>query len=165
MIVKKIIFTILALLMSSSSLLAKDSDDVVKIVYQCDFSDTKRIHLMLNTLNNAVEHYNEQFIDFDINIVASGACLQYFMKDFKDTNYEAMPYLTKGGPTGAGTSARIKNLQLTSPDNIAFYACGNTMKNNNVKPEQLESYVQATPAGIIKVIDFQREGYSYIKIH
>ncbi len=141
-----------------------DEDDTVKVVYQCDFADPKRVHLMLNTLNNAVKYYNKHMIDFEIDIVALGPCLQYMMKDFNDTGFAAKPYLTHGGPTGSGIIPRFKNLQQTGGDNIIMYACNNTMKKKNVKAEQLEDYANVTPAGVIKAIDLQREGYAYIKI-
>ncbi|HHD83446.1 MAG TPA: hypothetical protein ENK93_01080 [Campylobacteraceae bacterium] len=142
----------------------EEEEDVVKVVYQCDFPQPKRIHLMLNTLNNAIEYYNKNLIQYEIDVVALGPCLQYLMKDFKGTGFAKKPYLKKGGPTGAGTAARFKNLQLTGGDNIKFFACQNTMKKKKVKKEQLSDFVKVTPAGVIKVIDLQREGYAYIKI-
>lgn len=150
--------------MVSPSLASEEKDDTTKVVYQCDFADPKRIHLMFNTLNNAVKHYHEHFIDFEINIVALGPCLQYMMKDFKGTGFAKKPYINHGGPTGLGVASRIKSLQLLGGDNIEMYACGNTMKKKNVKPEQISDYAKITPAGIIKIIDLQRDGYAYIKI-
>lgn len=147
---------------------AQDDDesenDTVKIVYQCDFADPKRVHLMLNTLNNAVKYYNKQMIDFEIDVVALGPCLQYVMKDFKGTGFAKKPYLHHGGPTGAGTFSRISSLKQLGGDNFKIFACHNTMNKKNVKPEQIADYAKITPAGVIKVVDLQREGYAYIKI-
>jgi intracellular sulfur oxidation DsrE/DsrF family protein len=159
-------YVIMALLLSITLPVCADEEeeDVVKVVYQCDFPQPKRIHLMLNTLNNAIEYYNKNLIQYEIDVVALGPCLQYLMKDFKGTGFAKKPYLKKGGPTGAGTAARFKNLQLTGGDNIKFFACQNTMKKKKVKKEQLSDFVKVTPAGVIKVIDLQREGYAYIKI-
>lgn len=155
---------ILLLLSATVSFADDDDDDTVKVVYQCDFPDVSRIHLMLNTLNNAVEYYNKNLIPYEIDVVALGPCLQYMMKDFKKTGFARKPYLTHGGPTGAGTTARFKNLNLTGDGNIKFFACNNTMKKKNVTADQLEDFVTVTPAGVIKVIDLQRHGYAYIKI-
>ena len=142
----------------------KKNDDVVKIVYQCDFPDVKRVHLMLNTLNNAVKHYQSTLEEYEINIVALGPCLQYVMKDFKGTGFEKKPYIEHGGPAGNGTMGRIKSLLMTAGDNMKIFACENTMKKKNVKAEQMEDFANLTPGGIIKIIDLQREGASYIKI-
>ncbi len=163
----KLISTValLALMVTPSFAGDNDNEDsTVKVVYQCDFADPKRVHLMLNTLNNAVKYYQKHMIDFEIDIVALGPCLQYMMKDFKGTGFVAKPYLYHGGPTGDGIISRLKGLQLAGGDSIIMYACNNTMTKKNVKPEQLEDYANVTPAGVIKAIDLQREGYAYIKI-
>lgn len=142
----------------------EEEDETVKIVYQCDFPDVKRVHLMLNTLNNAVKYYNKNLIDYEIDVVALGPCLQYVMKDFQGTGFVKKPYIDHGGPTGAGTASRFQSLKQLGGDNIQFFACHNTMKKKNVKPEQIVDYVKITPAGIIKIVDLQRQGYAYIKI-
>lgn len=143
---------------------SEKDDDVVKVVYQCDFPEADRIHLMLNTINNAVEYYNKNFIQYEIDIVALGPCLQYVMKDFNNTGFEEKPYITQGGPTGAGTRSRLKALQLDGGEKIKIYACKNTMDKNHVADNQIEDFVTTTPAGVIKIIDLQRSGYAYIKI-
>jgi intracellular sulfur oxidation DsrE/DsrF family protein len=139
-------------------------DDTVKVVYQCDFANPKRVHLMLNTLNNAAKYYQKKMIDYKIDVVVLGPCLQYFMKDFKGTGFAKKPYLNHGGPTGKGTTSRFKSLKLLGDDNIELFACQNTMKKKNVKPAQILDDVELTPAGIIKIIDLQRKGDAYIKI-
>ena len=142
----------------------KADNDVVKVVYQCDFPEADRVHLMLNTIKNATEYYDKNFIDYEVDIVALGPCLQYVMKDFKNTGFEEKPYITKGGPTGAGTRSRLKGLQLTGGDKIKIFACKNTMDNNHVTDKQIEDFATITPAGIVKIIDLERSGYAYIKI-
>ena len=164
---KKTLWALMALMMTATlPALAKSKkkDDTAKIVYQCDFPDVKRVHLMLNTLNNVVKHYQSTLEEYELNIVALGPCLQYVMKDFKGTGFAKKPYMNKGGPAGNGTMGRIKSLQMTAGDNMKIIACQNTMKKKNVKAEQIDDSVVLTPAGIIKIIDLQREGYAYIKI-
>jgi len=163
----KIISAIFAVAMMVTPSFASDNsddDDVVKVVYQCDFAKPQRIHLMLNTLNNVVKYYDKKLIQYDIRVVALGPCLQYVMKDFDGTGFADKPYCSHGGPTGKGTNSRFKSLKQLGGDNITFYACENTMNKKNVKPEQIKDYVKLTTAGIIKIIDLQREGYAYIKI-
>lgn len=164
---KKNLWALMALMMIATLpafAKAKKKDDTVKIVYQCDFPDVKRVHLMLNTLNNAVKHYQSTLEDYEISIVALGPCLQYVMKDFKGTGFAKKPYIDHGGPVGNGTSGRIKSLRMTAGDNMKIFACENTMKKKNVKAEQIEDGVELTPGGIIKIVDLQREGAAYIKI-
>ena len=160
---KKTLWALMALMMTATlPVLAKEKK--IKIVYQCDFPDVKRVHLMLNTLNNVVKHYQSTLEEYEVDIVALGPCLQYVMKDFKGTGFAKKPYMNKGGPAGNGTMGRIKSLQMTAGDNMKIIACQNTMKKKSVKAEQIEDMVKLTPAGIIKIVDLQREGYAYIKI-
>jgi len=159
----KTVITMMVMMTASLPLFAED-DETIKVIYQCDFPDVQRVHLMLNTLNNAVKYYQDNFIDYEIDIVTLGPCLQYMMKDFKETGFREMPYLTHGGPAENGTTGRFKSLKMTGGDNIKLFACKNTMNKKNVKPEQLLDIVTTTPAGIIKAIELQRQGYSYIKI-
>jgi len=141
-----------------------DEDETVKIVYQCDFPDVKRVHFMLNTLGNVVKYYQKKFIDFELDVVFLGPGLQYMMKDFKGTGYARKPYLTHGGPTGKGTKDRFDNLKATGGDSVNFYVCKNTMKKKNVKAEQIDDKAEIVPAGVIKIVELQQEGAAYIKI-
>ena len=153
----KITLSLLTLLVAFIPLNADDTKEKkTKIVYQCDFPDEKRVDLMINTLNNVVAQYQKSLTDYEINVVALGPCLQYFMKDFKETGFVKMPYTEP-------TQARLRSLMATS-GNINLFACGNTMKQKNVTESQLLDIVKATPGGITKVVEDQENGYSYVKI-
>lgn len=163
---KKNILAVTTLLMMTfvPTMAQENETKTAKIVYQCDFPDVKRVHLMLNTLNNAVKHYQSTLEDYEINVVALGPCLQYIMKDYKGTGFVKKPYIDHGGPVGNGTMGRLKSLVLTAGDNLKIIACRNTMKKKNVKDEQMEDFVEFTPGGIIKIVELQNDGYAYIKI-
>lgn len=153
----KITLSLLSLLMAFIPLSANDTKGkTTKIVYQCDFPDDKRVDLMINTLNNVVTEYQKSLTDYEIDVVALGPCLQYFMKDFKDTGFVKMPY-TEPAQT------RLRSLMATS-GNINLFACGNTMKQKNVTEKQLLDIVKPTSGGITKVVQDQENGYSYVKI-
>jgi len=153
----KFALSLLAVLMAFSPLSADDTKkETKKIVYQCDFPDEKRVDLMINTLNNVVAEYQKSLTDYEIDVVALGPCLQYFMKDYKETGFVKMPYTEP-------TQTRLRSLLATS-GNINLFACGNTMKQKNVTKEQLLDIVKPTSGGITKVIEDQENGYSYVKI-
>jgi len=164
--IKNILLAVLtALMMTVVSVNAKESNsETIKVVYPLDFPDAKRVHFMLNTLNNLVKHYQKTFTDYELSLVLYGPGLQYGMKDFKGTGFAEKPYLKHGGPTGKGIQGRIKALKLLAGDNMKMYICGNTMKKKNVKKEQLLPFTEVTPGGILKLIELQREGAAYIKI-
>jgi len=165
--IKNILLAVIAaLMMTVVSVSAKDnsSDGVVKIVYPLDFPDVRRVHFMLNTLNNVVKYYQKSFKEYELNLVLYGPGLQYGMKGFKGTGFVGKPYLKHGGPTGKGVQGRLRDLQQLAGDNLKIYICGNTMEKKHVKKEQLLSGTEVTTAGVIKIIDLQRDGAAVIKI-
>jgi len=161
---KIILAAIAVVMMMTAPLAAQGESETVKVVYPLDFPDVKRVHFMLNTLNNLVKHYQKNLIDYEISIVAYGPGLQYVMKDFKGTGFAQMPYLSHGGPVGNGTQGRIAALKQLAGDNLNIFVCENTMEKKNVKKEQLQPYGEVTPGGVLKLIELQGEGAAYIKI-
>jgi intracellular sulfur oxidation DsrE/DsrF family protein len=98
-------------------------------------------------LNNAVNVQKALGIDnVDIEIVAYGPGLSMLTQS--DKNAEA---------------ARVKSLAL---QNITFSACANTMKGiekrTGKKPVLIEG-VRVVPAGVIRLMELQQQGYAYIR--
>lgn len=159
------ILLLLALIFSAAPVMAdEDEESTIKVVYPLDFPSVKRVHFMLNTLNNLVKYYQKQLVDFEVSIVAYGPGVQYFMKKSDGSGFQIKPYLTHGGPAGNGTTGRLQALKQLAPDNIKFYVCNNTMKKKHVTPDMLQENVEITPAGVIKLIELQREGAALVKI-
>ncbi len=46
---------------------------------------------------------------------------------------------------------------------IAFKVCRNALSRFNINPEELIEGCEVIPAGIVALIDLQRDGYAYIK--
>lgn len=61
---------------------------------------------------------------------------------------------------GNNAATRLGEL---SGGGIRFLACANTLKNQNIPPEDLLPFVEVIPAGIAYVIRRQEEGWAYIK--
>jgi hypothetical protein len=60
-------------------------------------------------------------------------------------------------------SHRVPDLAL---QNITFSACGNTMKkvtNKTGSEPQLVDGVRVVPAGVIRIMELQQQGYAYIR--
>jgi hypothetical protein len=67
--------------------------------------------------------------------------------------------LTKQSPE----AARVKSLAV---QNITFSACGNTMKNvekQTGKAPELTEGVRVVPGGVVRIMELQETGYSYIR--
>lgn len=96
-------------------------------------------------MNNAVNVQKELGIDnINIEVVTYGPGLKMLVKDSAVAN-------------------RVKDLSL---QNITFSACGNTMKKmekDTGKPVELTEGSRVVPAGIVRIIDLQEAGWSYIR--
>ena len=156
--------TLLVALPLTSTLQAAEDDGVVRVVYPLDFADIKRVHFMINTVNNLVKHFQSNLTEYEISIVGYGPGIQYMMKDFKGTGFVGKPYLKQGGPTTKGSDGRFAALKALAGDSLQFFACKNTMTKKKVLDKQLKSYVKVTPAGVLKLIQLQSAGAAYIKI-
>jgi uncharacterized protein len=54
-------------------------------------------------------------------------------------------------------------LKQASADNIALLACGNTMKSRKLTEKDMDNHIRVVPAGVVEIMNRQREGWSYIK--
>ena len=156
--------TLLVAVPATSSLQAAENDGVVRVVYPLDFPDVKRVHFMLNTLNNLIKHFQSTMTEYKVDVVVYGPGLQYAMHNFQATGFVGKPYLTHGGPTGKGTQGRFLAIKQLAGDNFDMFVCNNTMKKKHVTAKQLHPYAKVTPGGILKLIELQQKGASYIKI-
>lgn len=138
---------VLALLAFSLSLGAANAgslknDDARKLVVHVPQDDPKSWIQAINIANNLPKALGIDNVI--IEIVAQGPGLKL---------------LTDKSPE----AARIKSLAM---QDIIFSACGNTMdaiaKKTGKMPVLLEG-VQRVPAGIIRVMELQEGGYSYVR--
>ena len=126
------------LLFISSQVLAADS----KVVIQVSSNDpvTQKI-----ALNNAIQMQKAMGLDnIDIEVVAYGPGLSI---------------LTTKSP-------EAKRVASFAQQNIKFSACGNTIKKltkKNGKPPVLTEGVEVIPAGAIRIMELQQQGYAYLR--
>lgn len=115
-----------------------------KVVIQVSSGDpvTQKI-----ALNNAVNLQKELGMDnVQVEVVAYGPGLSLFTQN--DKNKEAK---------------RVASLAM---QDITFSACGNTMKKiakKKGKEPTLVEGVNVVPGGVIRIMELQQQGYSYIR--
>ena len=146
--VKRLLIVVLAtgslLLAGCASNAANTADSGVKhkVVIQVSTDDPRTQKI---ALNNAVNVQKDLGIDnVDIEIVAYGPGLSILAKKGKNAK-------------------RVSSLVLHS---IIFSACGNTMKKvarKKGKAPVLVEGVKIVPAGVIRIMELQEKGYSYIR--
>lgn len=118
------------------------SDAKHKLVIQVSTDDERTQTI---ALNNAVNVQKDVGMDnVDIEIVAYGPGLGLLTKKSKNAD-------------------RVKSLAM---QNITFSACGNTMKKvekKTGKAPALTDGVKVVQAGVIRIMELQEQGYSYVR--
>jgi intracellular sulfur oxidation DsrE/DsrF family protein len=114
-----------------------------KVVIQVSTDDVQTQNL---ALNNAVNLQKDLGMDnVDVVVVAYGPGLSI---------------LTEGD---GSASKRVPSLAIQG---IQFNACGNTMKkvaSKTGKEPKLVEGVEVVPAGVVRIMELQEQGYSYIR--
>ena len=113
-----------------------------KIVLQISDADPFKQTLVLNVANNLIKHYGTDKVE--IEIVAFGPGLRLLFKDNANTG-------------------RINGL---TNNGVEFAACMNTVKNMGKQighEPELQSSAKPVPAGIVRIIELQNQGYKLVK--
>jgi intracellular sulfur oxidation DsrE/DsrF family protein len=117
------------------------------IVMHVNVADPVQLNLVLNNLENILEHYTKRNNDVAIRVVCHGPGLHLLRRD-------TSPVMD-----------RIENI-LDNAQQLAFYACSNTLgrmtKAEGKAPELLEAAILVA-AGLPEIIELQRQGWIYLK--
>lgn len=117
------------------------------VIFHVDENDPGRMNLVLNNASNVDAYYRAKAEEVQIEIVAYGPGLNMLRSD---------------------KSPVVERIQTLSDnlDNIAFLACGNTLKGMKRKEKKdipLVSQAKIVPAGVVYLMERQQEGWSYIR--
>lgn len=114
-----------------------------RIVIQVSSADAKTQHLALNNVANVEKAMGPGNVT--IEVVAYGPGLSILTAKNKQ-------------------ASRVKSMAMN--DDITFSACHNTMnaiKRKTGKMPVLTSGVKIVPAGVIRIMELQEKGYTYIR--
>lgn len=118
-----------------------------RIAIHVDQNDPAVMNLALNNVANVVQHYSAAGEEVEIELVAYGPGLHMLRDDTSPVK------------------ARVKSISESMP-NVAFTACGNTteaMKKAEGKEIPLVSQAKVVPAGVVRLMELQEKGWSYVK--
>ena len=139
-------FALLALLASpfigSQAIAAGKSLADAKIVLQISDPNPFKQTLVLNVANNLIKHYGQDSVD--IEIVAFGPGLRLLFAE-------------------NANKGRIASLASSG---VTFSACANTTRNMGKilgHPPALNSKAVTVDAGIVRIIDLVKKGYTLVK--
>lgn len=112
-----------------------------------DENDPKVMNIALNNAQNVTKYYESKGDTVVIELVAYGPGLNMFVEG------------------KSPVADRISTMSL-GMDNIAFSACGNTLKKFEAKagghvPIMEEATV--VPSGVVRLMELQEQGYAYVR--
>jgi intracellular sulfur oxidation DsrE/DsrF family protein len=146
-IIRLAIALLLSLPLVSGSLAADAKSHRVSI--QVDQNDPQVMNLALNNATNVIEYYRAKNEDVDVDIVTFGPGLHMLRDDTSPVK------------------DRIKRLkELAFPGKIQFSACNNTKQNMEKaegKAVPIISDATIVPSGVVRLMELQEQGWSYVR--
>ena len=112
-----------------------------------DENDPVKMNIALNNAKNVTKYYRSKGEDVKVEIVAHGPGLHMFRED-------TSPVKT-----------RIAAMALEQ-DNLAFSACGNTIKGvtkKEGKAPPLISEATVVTSGVVRLMELQEQGWTYVR--
>lgn len=129
-----------------ASIEAQTAAKVHKVAIQVSENDKNVMNRALNNTKNLIDLYKAKGEDVTIEIV---------------TFHDGLHMLRSESPV----KDRIAVMSLENP-NLTFVACANTQTNQSKaegKQVTLVSEAKVMPSGIIRLIELQEQGYTYIR--
>jgi intracellular sulfur oxidation DsrE/DsrF family protein len=124
-----------------------DGRKLHRLALHVDQNDPDIMKLALNNARNAHELYQERGEEVAIEIVAYSQGLHMLRSDTSPVQEE------------------IREMRKKLPQ-LAFGACNNTktgMEKKEGKPVPLIPEATIVPAGVVRLVELQEQGYSYVK--
>lgn len=117
------------------------------IAIQVSDNDPAKMNLALNNAANVAKDFSARGEDVEVEIVVYGPGLHMLRDDTSPVK------------------ARVKSIGESMP-NVAFTACGNTreaMQKAEGKEIPLVSRAKVVPAGVVRLMELQGRGWSYVR--
>jgi len=117
------------------------------VAIHVDQNDPAVMNMALNNAANVNAYYESQGDTVVIELVAYGPGLNMLI------------------PGKSPVETRVSAMSLELP-NLTFAACGNTLKKMSEKAGKdvaVMSEAHVVPSGVVRLIELQEEGYSYVR--
>ena len=128
---------------------AADDKKSHRLAIHVDQNDPQVMNLALNNATNVLEYYRAKNEDVEVDIVTYGPDLHMLRADTSPVQ------------------DRIKRLkELAFPNKIEFSACNNTkqgMEKTEGKEITILSEALLVPSGVVRLMELQEQGWSYIR--
>lgn len=111
-----------------------------KVIFHID--ENSKWNLVLNNVSNFLNAIDNGKVD--VEVLANAEAVKYYeVKQDSNSHLEKLENLFKKG--------------------VRFVACNNALNANEIKRENIFEFVEVVPAGVLELVERQKEGYSYIR--
>jgi intracellular sulfur oxidation DsrE/DsrF family protein len=118
-----------------------------RLILQVNSNEPAMMNLALNNATNVAQYYKDRGEKVTIEVVTFGPGLHMLRSDTSPVK------------------ARIETLALSTPE-ISYKACRNTQQNMQKaenKDVPLISQAQVVESGVVRVMELQEQGWTYVK--
>ena len=116
-------------------------DNPRQLVFSLPSADIKEINRILSTVNNVMKFYRPE--NTEVVIVVYGQGVKSLLKK--------------------GDKDVRKRIEALMTYDVAFIACGNTMRTLHIEKKDLLDDISFATAGIVEIIERELQGYTYIQ--
>jgi len=120
-----------------------------RVAIQVNQNDPQVMNLALNNATNVLEYYRAKNEDVEIDIVTYGPGLHMLRADTSPVQ------------------DRLKRLkEMAFPSKVQFSACNNTkqgMEKTEGKAISVISDATIVPSGVVRIMELQEQGWSYVR--
>lgn len=135
-------------------------EGIKKVVFDLTTGDLKVFEKkVLSGIAHQKSYYEGKMEELQAAVVIHGDAYKFFVKDVSSSPFKDDKELQK---ESAQLATRISSLVETY--DVEFLMCNAGMKSQNIKKENIFSFVKIVPNSTIGLIDKQNEGYAYIPI-
>jgi hypothetical protein len=139
----------LALALLGAAAVAAEGVKPHRIAIHVDQNDPAVMNMALNNARHVIEHYREKHEDAEVEIVTYGPGLHMLRDDTSPVK------------------DRIKQMsEVDFSSKIKFSACNNTkqgMEKREGHPITLIPQATLVPAGVVRLMELQEQGWSYVR--
>ena len=159
-----LLFSALGLLVLAAAVprdsLAHSDETEMRVVYHADFADPRRFSAMLTSINNMINTYRNDLIDFDIKIVF----VAYGIRFVTDDELRDTPFTEDAALAERRENLKGRLLSLHKVHGVDLELCNITRSEVGLPVEKLYSGMTTVESGVVRIAELQRQNYAYIKI-
>lgn len=140
---------------------AEEDSEIRKVVWHADFADPRRFSAMLTSVNNMINTFQEDLVDYDVRIVFVSYGIRFLTNDkLTGTPFEEDAELARHRTE---LIDRLKSLQ--DIQEVKLELCEITRVAVGLPKEKLIEGVVSVPSGVVRIAELQQQqGFAYLKV-